>query len=129
MIHRWRNKKAHGQHQECQSGTLQAARQQRQLVELILKNAIELKTEQYLRAEKQKPIFIQRGFEFVVEFHFINWKGEDDFGSTAIMASITRFFAGAYRFDFHNLSSGPLAPNTGSLRGRLTFSIDLTLRS
>jgi hypothetical protein len=85
VIHRRRNKKAHGQHQEGQSGALQAARQWRQLVELILKNPIELKTEQNLRAKKQKPVFIQRGFEFVVEFHLINWNGRDEFGSAMIM--------------------------------------------
>jgi hypothetical protein len=57
VIHRRRNKKAHGQHQEGQSGALQAARQQRQLVELILKNPIETENRTELACREAKAGF------------------------------------------------------------------------
>ena len=65
MLHGWSNQKRDAQHQEHQSGAFQAPRERRQLIELILKNSMELKSEQNLRAENQKPVLIQRSFEFL----------------------------------------------------------------
>jgi hypothetical protein len=42
------------------------------LIELLLENPIELKTEEDLRAKKQKPVFIQRSFDFFVELHLVD---------------------------------------------------------
>src|SRR5262249_25180315 len=47
-----------------------------QLIELVLKDRVELETEQYLRAEDQKPIFIQRGFELIIDRHLMIRKGD-----------------------------------------------------
>ena len=47
-----------------------------QLIERVLKDRVELETEQYLRAEDQKPIFIQRGFELIIDRHLMIWKGD-----------------------------------------------------
>src|SRR5215813_6686677 len=76
MLHRGRDQESYGQHQQRQAGALQCARHRRQLIVLVLKDRVELETEQYLRAEDQKPIFIQRGFELIIDRHLMIWKGD-----------------------------------------------------
>ena len=78
VLHRGRDQERQGQHQQRQPGALQSARHRRQLIELVLKDRVELETEQYLRAEDQKPIFIQLGFELIIDSHLMLRKGDGD---------------------------------------------------
>lgn len=82
-----------------------------------------------LRAEYQQPVFIQCGFYLLIELHLGNGKTDgirlaDDNGRKCLST-----FADSQLLNFHSFSNGPLAPNTGSLRGRFTVAIDLALRS
>ena len=58
--------RAMGERHQQKRYSMEAARNARQFVEALLKCAIEMKTEQYLRSKNEQPRLVERGLDALV---------------------------------------------------------------